>query len=64
MMYSACDLEGHVGVDGKLYLLDFSRVMPPERPQGLKMEHLFRLLRPEFVKNYPVRVPRLDAVAC
>lgn len=32
LMYSACDLEGHIGLDNKLYLLDFSRVMPPERP--------------------------------
>ena len=51
-MYSACDVEGHLGRDGKFYLLDFSRVMPPERPSGLKMEHLYRLLRPEFVANY------------
>lgn len=48
------DLEGHLGTDGRFYLLDFSRAMPPERPKrGVKMAHLFRLLRPEFVKSYP-----------
>ena len=48
------DLEGHLGADGRFYLLDFSRTMPPERPKrGVKMAHLFRLLRPEFVKSYP-----------
>jgi tetratricopeptide (TPR) repeat protein len=54
LMYSACDLEGHRGRDGKFYVVDFSRVMPPERPSGRKMEHLYRLLRPEFVKSYVV----------
>lgn len=24
-MYSACDIEGHIGTDGKFYLVDFSR---------------------------------------
>jgi hypothetical protein len=27
---SPFDVEGHLGVDGRYYLLDFSRVMPPE----------------------------------
>lgn len=26
------DIEGHVGTDGKFYVLDFGRVMPPEAP--------------------------------
>jgi len=51
---SPADLEGHIGTDNRIYLLDFSRVFPPEYPKpGVKMAHLFRLLRPEFVKNYP-----------
>eukprot|EP01087_Luapelamoeba_hula_P012489 TRINITY_DN3487_c0_g1_i6.p1 TRINITY_DN3487_c0_g1~~TRINITY_DN3487_c0_g1_i6.p1 ORF type:complete len:703 (-),score=108.99 TRINITY_DN3487_c0_g1_i6:22-2130(-) len=53
-LWSPADLEGHA-VDDRFYLLDFSRVMPPEYPKpGVKMAHLFRLLRPEFVRKYPV----------
>lgn len=54
-VYGPVDLEGHQSaVDGRFYLLDFSRMMPPETPRpGLKMVHLYRLLRPEFVKSYP-----------
>ena len=52
-VYGPVDLEGHKGRDNRFYLLDFSRVMPPETPMpGVQMAHLFRLLRPEFVKNY------------
>ncbi|CAN0023081.1 unnamed protein product, partial [Discosporangium mesarthrocarpum] len=29
-MHSACDIEGHIGTDGKYYLLDFARSFPPE----------------------------------
>ena len=29
---SAADVEGHLGLDEKFYLLDFSRTMPPVRP--------------------------------
>ena len=32
-LYTPLDLEGHLGSDGKHYLLDFSRVMPPEYPR-------------------------------
>ena len=31
-MDSAADVEGHRGEDGLFYLLDFSRTMPPVRP--------------------------------
>lgn len=31
-MHSACDIEGHVGTDGRNYLLDFARSFPPEDP--------------------------------
>lgn len=51
-LYSAGDLEGH-HVDGKFYLLDFSRSFPPcSYDTSLRNSYLFRLLRPEFVKNY------------
>jgi hypothetical protein len=29
---SCCDIEGHMGTDGRFYLLDFARVAPPEPP--------------------------------
>ncbi|KAH3763191.1 Histidine kinase [Pelomyxa schiedti] len=52
-LWSPADLEGHIGSDGRFYLLDFARVMPPEAPkEGIKNAHLFRLLRPEFVKSF------------
>jgi len=31
-LYSAADVEGHLGVDGRFYLLDFSRTLPPVKP--------------------------------
>jgi hypothetical protein len=53
LIYSAVDLEGHKGLDGKYYLLDFSRVLPPESPNRMfQNPHLSRLLRPEFLKVY------------
>lgn len=48
------DLEGHRGHDGRLYLLDFSRVFPPEAPApgAADPKAIFhRLLRPELVKR-------------
>jgi hypothetical protein len=54
LLYSAADVEGHVGTDGKYYILDFSRSLPPEaiNDASPKGAHLYRLLRPEFVKMY------------
>ncbi|KAL6059841.1 Clu domain-containing protein [Balamuthia mandrillaris] len=53
-LHAPADLEGHKGSDGRFYLLDFSRVFPPEFPKpGVQMAHLFRLLRPEFVREWP-----------
>lgn len=60
-MYSATDLEGHYNrQDGRHYLLDFSRVMPPAAPSRDRrgghdrLGGIFvRLLRPEFVSKYP-----------
>ncbi len=42
-----------MGEDRRLYLVDLSRLYPPEEPKkGIQGAHLFRLLRPEFVKEY------------
>eukprot|EP01119_Soliformovum_irregulare_P007976 TRINITY_DN2065_c0_g1_i20.p1 TRINITY_DN2065_c0_g1~~TRINITY_DN2065_c0_g1_i20.p1 ORF type:complete len:545 (+),score=110.97 TRINITY_DN2065_c0_g1_i20:1188-2822(+) len=55
-LYGPVDMEAHLGFDGRLYLLDFSRVFPPESPRKeLKGSHLYNLLRPEFCQHY--RVP-------
>lgn len=57
-IYGPADLEGHRGSDGRLYLLDYARVMPPEYPLGEgDRDHkaiFHRLLRPELVKRSDV----------
>ena len=54
LLHSAADIEGHKGVDGRYYLLDFQRVFPPQNPcEGdAKKTILYNLLRPEFVANW------------
>jgi hypothetical protein len=42
-LYSSTDLEGHLGKDGRRYLLDFSRSMPPEYPMDKQYELVFIL---------------------
>eukprot|EP01129_Flabellula_baltica_P000456 TRINITY_DN10464_c0_g1_i1.p1 TRINITY_DN10464_c0_g1~~TRINITY_DN10464_c0_g1_i1.p1 ORF type:complete len:1958 (-),score=323.32 TRINITY_DN10464_c0_g1_i1:16-5889(-) len=55
LLYSAADVEGHLGTDNRFYVLDFSRTFPPEPPFSMSnngvSSHLFRLLRPELVKR-------------
>ncbi|MDP2437556.1 MAG: hypothetical protein Q8P67_17575 [archaeon] len=52
---AACDVEGHVGTDGKFYLLDFSRTFPPTMPnRKIVNSHLFQLFRSEFVAAYEI----------
>mmetsp|Transcript_8088 Transcript_8088/g.25059 ORF Transcript_8088/g.25059 Transcript_8088/m.25059 type:complete len:981 (+) Transcript_8088:176-3118(+) len=59
MVASPIDLEVHLAHDGRTYLLDFHRVMPPEgNANGSNRSpahYLTHLLRPEFVQNYSVR---------
>ncbi len=31
-LYGPCDIEGHLGMDGRYYVLDFARVFPPTGP--------------------------------
>jgi hypothetical protein len=53
-LHSAADIEGHLGLDHKYYLLDFSRTMPPVRPDPrFTNGHLYRLFRREFVEKNP-----------
>ena len=55
-LYTAGDVEGHVGVDGRYYILDLARCSPPESPAtavgapGPPESALYRLLRPELLQ--------------
>eukprot|EP01119_Soliformovum_irregulare_P020844 TRINITY_DN6817_c0_g1_i2.p1 TRINITY_DN6817_c0_g1~~TRINITY_DN6817_c0_g1_i2.p1 ORF type:complete len:1128 (-),score=345.63 TRINITY_DN6817_c0_g1_i2:76-3459(-) len=51
-LWTPVDLEVHYGFDKRLYLLDFSRTFPPEKPDGGKGSYLYKLLRPELVRKY------------
>ena len=52
-IYGPCDLEGHLGHDGRLYAIDLARLFPPETPdQTLPGSFLYRLLRPELVRQF------------
>ncbi|KAH3757849.1 Histidine kinase A [Pelomyxa schiedti] len=53
-IYGPTDIEGHVGYDGRFYILDLARLFTPETPDGrTKGSNLYRLLRPEFVRSNP-----------
>eukprot|EP01127_Copromyxa_protea_P008634 TRINITY_DN1984_c0_g1_i2.p1 TRINITY_DN1984_c0_g1~~TRINITY_DN1984_c0_g1_i2.p1 ORF type:complete len:1938 (+),score=281.60 TRINITY_DN1984_c0_g1_i2:553-5814(+) len=57
ILYAPGDIEGHIGQDGRHYVLDFGRVMPPEAPNRNNPNALFyNLLRPEFVRKFPTRL--------
>jgi Clustered mitochondria/Ras family/Translation initiation factor eIF3 subunit 135 len=50
---SAADIEGHEGTDSRHYLCDFSRTFPPAEPSpNVLNSHLWRFLRPEFVRYW------------
>ncbi|MDP2438905.1 MAG: hypothetical protein Q8P67_24430, partial [archaeon] len=49
-LYLSADIEGHVGLDGRFYLLDSARLFPPEAPSREDPHAIMtRFLRPEFV---------------
>eukprot|EP01091_Cochliopodium_minus_P004832 TRINITY_DN1472_c0_g2_i1.p1 TRINITY_DN1472_c0_g2~~TRINITY_DN1472_c0_g2_i1.p1 ORF type:complete len:1451 (-),score=404.43 TRINITY_DN1472_c0_g2_i1:87-4439(-) len=53
LVSTPCDIEGHLAMDGRYYVLDVARLFPPSSPtRDKKGEHLFRLLRPEFLRKY------------
>eukprot|EP01119_Soliformovum_irregulare_P025748 TRINITY_DN9620_c0_g1_i3.p1 TRINITY_DN9620_c0_g1~~TRINITY_DN9620_c0_g1_i3.p1 ORF type:complete len:666 (+),score=209.19 TRINITY_DN9620_c0_g1_i3:3-2000(+) len=55
LIYNAIDCEGHLGADGRYYVIDAARLFPAATPTPrLKGCHLYRLLRPELVRNYSV----------
>ena len=52
-IYGPCDLEGHLGSDGRLYVIDLARLFPPETPERSRPGcFLYRLLRPELVRQF------------
>ena len=52
-IYGPCDLEGHLGSDGRLYAIDLARLFPPETPKrNVPGGFLYRLLRPELVRQF------------
>jgi len=51
------DVEGHFGIDRNYYLVDTTRLFPPEVPlQKNSNEHLFTFLRPELVRTSPIPI--------
>jgi hypothetical protein len=51
----AVDTEVHKGLDGRLYAIDLSRVLPPQQPErSAPLGHLYRMLRPELVRTNPI----------
>ena len=63
-VYGPGDIEAHLGKDNKFYVLDFGRVFPPEAPNPAGSRKIFYcLLRPEFVRNYPIPLSS-DAFSC
>ena len=51
------DTELHVGVDGRMYIVDCARLMPPNPPEKKRKGSVFyKLFRAEFVRKYGVPV--------
>ncbi|GAB5355140.1 hypothetical protein AAMO2058_000180600 [Amorphochlora amoebiformis] len=75
-IYAAGDVEGHIGSDGKYYLIDLARAFPPESIWETHHLHkkrqavFFRMLRPEFLqwlkKNHRPNKPdeKFPALSC
>lgn len=65
-VFGPADIEGHKSkADGKYYLVDYARLMPPqvrlEKDKTGKQTHLYQLLRPELVQSNPTP---LSSVRC
>ena len=62
MLPLACDVEMHMSLsDGRLYLLDLARFLPPTPPSAGSMEHLYLSLRPEWMRRNLVATQPLSA---
>jgi hypothetical protein len=52
-LHGPTDIEGHIGTDGRHYVLDLARVFPPTcEDASVKETFLFKLMRPEWVAQY------------
>lgn len=58
IVYGPGDIEAHLGTDGRYYVIDFGRVLPPEDPRirrdATKRSIFYHLLRSELVSSNPV----------
>ena len=56
LIYGPGDIEGHVGFDGRYYVLDYGRVYPPEAPvaNANPGKIFYQLLRPELVRQQKI----------
>lgn len=55
LLHSSCDTEGHKGYDGRFYIVDTARTLPPVYSNS---DHafLYQLMRPELVKKSPFKL--------
>lgn len=52
ILHIAGDAQGHLGTDGRYYLVNLARTFPPDLPDPRRPgSHLYRLLRPELVRS-------------
>ena len=56
-LHMAADVEGHVGEDGRFYIIDTARLFPPTVPGGCDMKKrsgsfMVDVFRPEFLQKY------------
>eukprot|EP00029_Vermamoeba_vermiformis_P009310 TRINITY_DN4602_c1_g1_i1.p1 TRINITY_DN4602_c1_g1~~TRINITY_DN4602_c1_g1_i1.p1 ORF type:complete len:870 (-),score=99.91 TRINITY_DN4602_c1_g1_i1:32-2374(-) len=52
-LWMPVDIEGHLSKDGRFYLLDTARLMPPTFPdESIRGCYLIRLFRPEYIRRY------------
>eukprot|EP00339_Tiarina_fusa_P009094 CAMPEP_0117059300 /NCGR_PEP_ID=MMETSP0472-20121206/41186_1 /TAXON_ID=693140 ORGANISM="Tiarina fusus, Strain LIS" /NCGR_SAMPLE_ID=MMETSP0472 /ASSEMBLY_ACC=CAM_ASM_000603 /LENGTH=779 /DNA_ID=CAMNT_0004776943 /DNA_START=40 /DNA_END=2379 /DNA_ORIENTATION=+ len=58
-LYMPGDIEVHLGMDGRYYMIDVARLMPPEAPTGIVGKNsgesrkiYYQTLRPELVLGY------------
>lgn len=52
-IHTACDVEGHVGHDGRCYIIDLARTFPPESPlcaPHIMQQRQFRVGQPVWVR--------------
>lgn len=54
-LFGPVDIEGHIGTDNRKYVIDLARVFPPTYEDNVRETYLYRVFRPEFVRNYQVR---------